>query len=378
MRIKGNIYTENFNFEYGEIVFDDGVITDINFISEKALDSKEKRQYIIPGLVDIHMHGAVGVDVCGADNDGLNKIAEYEKSCGVSYFCPTTMTLPVEELLKIVKIIKETSHEQKAIVGINLEGPYISEKKCGAQGTDNIPQITENILNDYERLLIETNEFIKLSTVAPERNGVVETIKKFCDKIHFSVGHSEATYEESMKAFLAGADHVTHLYNGMSYVNHREPGIVGAAFDNKNVFVELICDGNHVHPSVIRSAFDSYGEERIILISDSTEATGCEDGEYLLGEVPIIKKGNKAVLKSDKSTLAGSVTNLYQMMKIAIKDFGIPIEKVVRTVTYNPAKSIGEAERMGSLKCGRRADIVVLDDKIDIVQIFHSNDINIC
>lgn len=377
-RLRGKIYTEDFSFKYGELVCSDGIIAEINILDSEKLSEVEKARLIIPGLVDVHMHGAVGVDVCTADAEALKRLVDYEKSCGVTTFLPTTMTLPIESIEEIVKTINAFMNDngaESAIRGINLEGPFISKDKCGAQSAENIVDTFAQYQNAEGRRINGLSEMIsyfqsvsseniRLITIAPEKDGIDEEIRKSVSKdkkIHFSLGHSAATYDQAIGSFDAGANHVTHMYNAMSYVDHREPGIVGAAYDKKDVFVEIICDGNHLHPSLIRSTYDAFGDERIVLISDSTEATGCADGRYMLGDTPIVKRGNKAVLEENEAVLGGSVSNLYDCFRYAVDVVGIPLESAVRMVTYNPAKSVGLDDVAGILKVGRRADYVILD-----------------
>ena len=362
----GNVFCEDGTFQIKDLLIADGKITD-NIAKAEAdstvIDATGK--YVIPGLVDIHSHGAVGHDFCDADADGLKEILKYEKSVGVTSYCPTSMTLTKEMLLEIFKSATdiEPSDDLANIVGINMEGPFISEKKKGAQNGKYISNPDETFFNDCQKAC---NNLIKLVTLAPESEGSDAFIEACKDDVNISVGHTAATYDQADLAFKAGANHVTHLCNGMPPFNHREPGVFGAAFDNKDVVVELICDGIHIHPSMIRSIFSLFGAHRVALISDSMEATGMEDGDYELGKQHVIKKGHHATLED--GTLAGSATNLFDCMKKAM-EFGIPAEDAIKSATMTPAKSIGLFPEIGSLAVGATADVLILDQQFNLEKI---------
>ena len=380
--VSGQIYTEDFCFKTGEVTIENGLIVDVKIFdncdkTEKYADNNLRGNhqnaggvpYVIPGLIDIHMHGAKNIDICQTDIAGLHNISKYEYENGITSFCPTTMTLSVENLEMICSVISQAKNE--SIIGINLEGPFISKDKCGVQNKDFVLCADADMMGDIlQRLADNAGGLIKLVTIAPENPGVLEVIKKYKDQYHFSVGHTNADYDTCKAAFEAGADHVTHLYNALSYVNHREPKSLGAVFDSENAFVEIICDGEHVHPSLVRSAFKIFGDERIVFISDSTQAAGCEDGEYLLGDVPIIKNKTRAVSTENSSVLAGSVSNLFDCMKKAVMEMHIPLEKALRAATYNPAASIGVADTIGSISVGKKAHLVVMDEKMNILEVF--------
>ena len=364
----GNVFCEDFKFTKKDLYVSDGVITDD---IEKALkDGKTidaSGKYVIPGLIDIHSHGAVGHDFCDASEEGLKEILAYERSFGVTSYCPTSMTLPYDDLEKIFETAhklaesKSTRSNQIAsIVGINMEGPFISVKKKGAQKEDYIKAPDPEA---FEKLFKASGNLIKLVTLAPETEGAIDFIIKFADKVNISIGHTDSDYNKASEAFTLGANHVTHLFNAMPPFHHRNPGVIGAAMENENVFVEVICDGIHIHPSMIRNIYKMFGCDRIVLISDSMEATGMPDGEYMLGGQKVYKKKNLATLSDE--TLAGSVTNLFECMKNAVH-FGIDLEDAVKSATVNPAKSIGEYPNIGSLNAGSKADILLLDEGLNL------------
>lgn len=373
--IKGMVYTKDYVFMPREVLIEDGVIAKVLHCETDELTPEEQARYLIPGLVDVHFHGAAGYDFCDGTTEALQAIVEYENKHGITTICPATMTLPVAELERILTTAVEWKTEQnimteatskihsQSLRGIHLEGPFIAKEKKGAQKEEHIISVDKEILNGLQD---KADGLIKLVTIAPETEGAMECIRDLKDEFHFSIGHTVADYETAYKAFEAGADHVTHLYNAMKPSNHREPSVAEAAADDSNVFVELICDGIHLHPSVVRNAFRIYGDDRVVLISDSMRATGMTDGEYTLGGQEVAVKGALATLAD--GTIAGSVTNLYECMKQTIS-MGIPKESAIKAATINPARSIGADKEVGSIEVGKRADILVVDENLGIETI---------
>lgn len=317
--------------------------------------------YVIPGLVDVHFHGCVGEDFSDATPDGLQKIADYELSQGVTYICPAGMTLPEDQLTAICKTT--AAHRKKnaggaEVVGAHLEGPFLCMAKKGAQNGDYLHDPDAAML---KRLQTAAEGCVRLVTLAPEQPNSIEFIKAAAEiDIHVSVGHTVADYDTAKAAFDAGADHATHLFNAMPPFAHRDPGVIGAAFDVPHVMPELICDGVHVHGSAVRAAFRLFGKERMILISDSLRATGMPDGEYPFGGQMIEVHGNRATILGHPETLAGSITSLMGCLRQAVS-FGIPLADAVRACTYNPARSISIDDRAGTLDIGKEASVVLLD-----------------
>ncbi|SDI41741.1 N-acetylglucosamine-6-phosphate deacetylase [Pseudobutyrivibrio sp. 49] len=362
----GNVFCSDGSFHIKDLLIADGRITDdINVAGSDGKVIDANRKYVIPGLVDIHSHGAVGHDFCDADSEGIREILKYEKSCGITSYCPTSMTLAKDMLIDIFKTATEISPspELANIVGINMEGPFISEKKKAAQNGKYIFRPDASFFNECQAA---SDNLIKLVTLAPEEDGAIDFINKCKGSVNISLGHTAATYEQACSAFTAGANHVTHLCNGMTEFTHREPGVFGAAIENTDVFVELICDGIHNHPTMIRTIFKLFGADRVALISDSMEATGMPDGDYELGKQHVIKKGFHATLED--GTLAGSATNLFDCMRKAI-EFGIPVYDAIKSATSTPAKSIGLYPEIGSLEPGARADVLILNDEFKLEKI---------
>ena len=342
-------------------VYTDGDLIAAASGDDRVLDASDC--YVIPGLVDIHFHGCVGEDFSDATPDGLQAIADYELSEGVTYICPTGMTLPEEQLTKICQ--NTAAHRAgnpggAEVVGLHLEGPFLSTAKKGAQ---NGSFLHDPDIDMLRRLQAAARGSVKLVTVAPEEPNGLDFIRAAVgDGIAVSVGHTVADYDTAKAAFEAGANHATHLYNGMPPIHHRAPGVIGAAFDSPGVMAELICDGIHIHPAMIRLTFQLFGAERVILISDSLRATGMPDGRYPFGGQEIEVHGNRATIAGHPETLAGSVTSLMGCVRKAA-EFGIPLADAVRAATYNPARSIGIDHRTGTLDVGKEASMVLLDRK---------------
>lgn len=364
----GEVYTKAFLFVKEDIRVEDGRIVELApdlapKKGEEVLDATGKK--IIPGLTDIHSHGCKKYDYCDADDKGLATMLAYEKSVGVTQMCPTTMTYPEDKVEEICKVI--ASHEQKTdeaeIVGINLEGPYISPQKVGAQNPAYVKPADAKYLRN---LLEETGHLPKLITIAPEEEGNLEVIKEMKDEIRFSVGHTMATYDEAKEAFAAGAKHMTHLYNAMPGITHRAPGPIVAAAETEGITAELICDGIHSHPAAVRFAFATFGADRIILISDSTRATGMPDGEYELGGQPIFKA--EGIARLADGTISGSVTNLFDCMGRAIQ-YGVSPEDAVRAATYNPCKAIGILKDYGTIEVGKKANLDIVNADFTLAQV---------
>ena len=328
--------------------------------------------YVIPGLVEVPFHGAVGEDFSDGDAAGLQKIADFELSEGVTHMCPTGMTLLEPELTALCRTAAAHRKHNTGgadLVGVHLEGPFLSYAKKGAQNGDFLHTPDVEMLR---RLQKEAEGCVKLVTVAPEEPGGIEFVKAAtADGIHVSLGHTTANYDVAAAAYAAGADHATHLYNAMPPLHHRDPGVIGAAAEDPKVFAELICDGIHIHPSTVRATFEMFGPERMVIISDSLRAAGMPDGIYPFGGQEIEVHGNLATIYGHPETLAGSVTSLMGCLRKAV-EFGIPLTDAVRACTYNPAKSIGMEDRIGSLEAGKEASFVVLNPDLSLkAVVFH-------
>ena len=358
--INGQVFDLEQGFLSRDVLTDGGQIASTSG-DDQILDAAGC--YVIPGLVDVHFHGCVGEDFSDATPDGLQKIADFELSQGVTYICPAGMTLPEDQLTAICK--NTAAHRAKnsggaEVVGAHLEGPFLCMAKKGAQNGDYLHNPDVAML---KRLQEAAEGCVRLVTLAPEQPNSMEFIRAAVEMgVTVSVGHTTADYDTAWAAFEAGASHTTHLFNAMPPLAHRDPGVIGAAFDVPHVQPELICDGVHVHGSAVRAAFRLFGKERMILISDSLRATGMPDGEYPFGGQMIEVHGNRATILGHPETLAGSITSLMGCLRQAVA-FGIPTADAVRACTYNPAQSIGIDGRAGTLDVGKEASIVLLDEK---------------
>ncbi len=320
--------------------------------------------YLIPGLTDLHLHGCVGFDFCDGTTEAIHAIAEYEAKNGITTICPATMTLDDTALSGIFEAAAEYRSENGAVlVGINMEGPYLSHAKKGAQ---NPAFLRLPSAEHFRRMQKLSNGMIKLVDIAPEIDGAMEFISAVKDEVVVSLAHTTADYETALEAYEQGASHLTHIYNAMPPFSHRSPGVIGAALDSPHCHVEMIVDGVHIDPSVVRATFKMFGEDRIILISDSMMATGLKEGQYSLGGQAVTVTGSKATLAD--GTIAGSTTNLMKCLQTAVS-FGIPLPVAVRCAAVNPAKEIGIYEEYGSITPGKYANLVLLDKEYQVKKV---------
>ena len=368
------VYTESKTFEDGAIMIRNGVFDQVlTGLDSGGADDPETLDgegcYAIPGLIDLHFHGCMGDDFCDGSKEAIARIAKYEASIGVTAIAPATMTLPADELEEILKVAaeyKKEASEGADLIGINMEGPFISPAKKGAQDERNIVPCDTDMCH---RFLDASEGLVKFVGIAPEQSEKsLDFIQQMKGKVNISLAHTNADYDTAKAAFDAGANHAVHLYNAMPAFTHRAPGVVGAVSDSEHVMAEIICDGVHIHPSAVRATIKMMGADRMILISDSMRATGMPDGRYTLGGLDVNVVGNRATLVSD-GALAGSATNLMDCMRIAVKKMGIPLETAVACATMNPAKSLGEYDQYGSITAGKKADVVLLDKELNLKMV---------
>lgn len=317
---------------------------------------------VIPGLVDIHVHGCAGADFSDGDYAGLVRMARYLARRGVTSFAPASMTLPYDALDKAfhaaARLRREGLADGARLMGIQMEGPFLSREKRGSQNPAYLR------LPDWDRFLRlydAAEGLLRIVDVAPELPGAVEFTRRASEKCRVSVAHTAAEYDQAAAVFDAGATHLTHLFNAMSGIHHRHPGPIGAASERENVTAELICDGIHVHPSAVRMAFRLF-PGRICLISDALRCCGMADGSYSLGGQEILLSGGVARLTG--GTIAGSAADLYQCMRRAVS-FGIPREQAVWAATALPARVIGRESETGAIADGRAADFVICGGELE-------------
>ena len=317
--------------------------------------------YVIPGLVDVHTHGAVGEDFSDGKPAGLQPLADYYAAHGVTSYLATTMTLREEVLTPAMHAIRDFKPRSGAkCAGVHLEGPFLSYAKRGAQAAENLHKPDPAL---FHRLNEASGGQVRLVTVACEEEGALPFIREISRICTVSLGHTTADYDTAMSGFLAGASHATHLYNGMPSLLHRAPGVIGAAFD-AGASVELICDGLHIHPSVIRVTSRIFGE-RLNLISDSLRCAGMPDGDYELGGQPIVVKNHKATLLD--GTLAGSSISLLDAVRNVVR-FGLPLAGAVYAASTAPALAAGLDA--GVIAQGKAADLLVLDEDLALKAVF--------
>lgn len=355
------LYTEEFRFVPGAFSVEDGKFT--NVLAEPQADAVDLHgAYVIPGLIDVHNHGNSGADFSDGDYDGLVKMAEYLARNGVTSFAPASMTLPYDVLAKAFatarRLADKAPEGASALRGIQMEGPFFSEKKKGAQ---NGAYLRDPDFAAFSKLYHDCGGLVRIVDVAPELPGACEFIRQAKELCTVSIAHTDANYDEAHAAVEAGVTHLTHLFNAMPALHHRKPGVIGAAAEADQVSAEIISDGQHIHPSAVRLAFRLFGAERMVLISDALRCCGMPDGEYELGGQAVFLKGGVARLAD--GTIAGSATNLYDCMLRAIS-FGIAKEDAVRAATWNPARQIGCLDVVGSIADGKRADFVVCDENL--------------
>ncbi len=318
---------------------------------------------VAPGLVDIHIHGYLGEDTCDAKRDGIKKMAYGVAENGVTAFLPTTMTVAKAEIeagLDAVRSLKEESKtwDGAEIIGVHAEGPFINPSKKGAQAE-------ENILTPDADFILANADIITSVTMAPEMDKDHACIKKLAKdgRVLVSMGHTDATFDEAMQAAKDGVNHATHLFNAMSALAHRNPGVVGAALASDNVSVEVIADTFHINPGLYSIVAKVKGD-KMVLITDCTRAGGMPDGEYDLGGQPIFLKGIECRLAD--GTIAGSVLKLNNAVKNVLNHTSLPVNEVFKMASLNPATAIKVADRIGSLEAGKDADIIIVDDDINV------------
>ena len=355
------IYTEDFQFVKGGFSVTDGRFADVLTERENAVDLQGA--YVIPGLIDVHNHGNSNADFSDGSYEGDLKMARYLAGVGVTSFAPATMTLPYETIAKALeagqKLRKAPVEGAARLLGVQMEGPFFSEKKKGAQNGEylRLPDFAA-----FRKLYEDSEGLISIVDLAPELAGSVEFVEQAKELCTVSIAHTDADYEHARAAIEAGVTHLTHLYNAMPPIHHRKPGVIGAASENGAVSAEIICDGIHVHPASVRMAFRLFGADRMVLISDALRCCGMPDGEYELGGQQVFLAENVARLAD--GTIAGSATNLFDCMRNAVR-FGIPKEDAVRAATWNPARQIRALDRVGSIADGKLADFVVCDDLLN-------------
>ena len=374
--INGRIIMPDGVLENKAIIFDSEIkeIADqvgLDTSSYEVIDANGK--YVAPGLIDMHIHGYLGADASDGDEDGIRKMAAGIIKNGVTAWCPTTMTVSMAEITKAfdtVRAVKNSGEYYGArILGVNSEGPFINSKKKGAQAE-------EHILRPDADFIIANSDIVKLFTVAPEVDGALECIEKVTKNTNvlISMGHTDATYEEAIAGVEAGVRHTTHLFNAMTALSHRSPGVSGAALSDSRVSAELIADTFHVNRGLFNMVAKAKGD-KLCLITDCIRAGGMEDGDYTLGGQPVHKEGIKCLM--DDGTIAGSVLELNAAVRNLYENSDLEIYEAVNAASLNIAKALGEDKEIGSLEVGKRADIIIVDEKFNVEKVILGGEVKI-
>lgn len=328
---------------------------------------RETDGFIIPGFIDIHVHGGNGEDFMDSNKEVLDTITSYHCSQGTTAMLATTMTAPKAAIDSVLKEVNEYKHHEMPytrLEGVHLEGPFISPKWPGAQNPEHIVHANIDWLEEWEAAY---PGLVKQVTLAPEREGALEAITWLKNhNIVAALGHTDATYDEVLKAVEAGLSHGVHTFNAMTGLHHRKPGTVGAMLSDDRLSAEIIADGIHVHPAGVRILARMKQDYNLILITDAMSATGMADGEYTLGDLPVVVENGIATLKSNRDSLAGSTLTMIKGFQFLIKEIGLDIERASQLASRNPAKKIGIDNRTGSLKDGYQADVLLLNSDLEI------------
>lgn len=371
--INARYLDKDFRFAMGDIQVEQGKIAALgqNLPRNPEDIAVDCQGYtIVPGFVDVHIHGCGGVDTCDGFREAIEDMARFLLPHGVTSFCPTTMTIG-KPVIQAALLAAKSVHDQPIpdgakVVGVNMEGPFISKERKGAQNEADIVAPDFSLFQELYKL---SGGLVRLVDVAPEQPGGEDFVKRAKELCTVSIAHTMCDYNQAKASFGWGITHATHLFNAMSGLHHRDPGVVGAVFNDERVRAELICDGQHIHPAVLKTAFQVLGD-RAMVVSDSMRANGMPEGSgFDLGGQLVTVTGGKATLAD--GTIAGSVTNLHQEIKNLVS-YGVPLEQAVKSASLIPARAIGLDGEIGSIEPGKAGDLVVLDQALNIVSVWKS------
>ena len=363
------IFCSDFSFREGAFEVVDGKFGAIlpATVPEDAIDLQGAT--VIPGLVEVHSHGNSGADFSDGDYEGLKAMAKFFAQCGATSFAPASMTLPYDVLAKAFATAKQLQAEapegHSRIMGIQMEGPYFSYAKRGAQNPD---YLKEPDFEGFKKLYDACGGLVRIVDIAPELPGAAEFVAKAKQLCTVSIAHTDSDYDHAKAAVDAGVTHLTHLYNAMPPIHHRNPGVIPACVENDQVQAEIICDGYHIHPSSVRLAFTMF-KNRMVLVSDSGRCAGQPEGyQFDLGGQMAEIRGGVAKLVGTE-TIACSASNLWTCLRNTIA-WGVAEEEAVRAASYNPAKALGALDKIGSIETGKYADFVVTNADYSEKRVF--------
>ena len=363
------IYAGDFQFHTGAFEVKDGLFGEIlpENVSSDAIDLNGAT--VIPGLVEVHSHGNCGADFSDGDYKGLKTMAKFYAQCGITSFAPTSMTLPYDVLSNAFatskQLVAEAPEGHARLIGIHMEGPYLSFAKRGAQNPE---YLIGPDFDGFKKLYDECDGLIRIVDIAPELPGAAQFVKKASKLCTVSIAHTDADYNNAKAAIDAGVTHITHLYNAMPVIHHRNPGVIPAGVENPNVQAEIICDGYHVHPACVRMAFSMF-KNRTIIVSDSGRCAGQPEGyRFNLGGQMAELRGGVAKLIGTE-TIACSASNMWDCLRNAIS-WNIPEEEAVRAASYNPAKALGVHNKIGSIETGKYADFIITNADYSEKRVF--------
>ncbi|MBR1971814.1 MAG: N-acetylglucosamine-6-phosphate deacetylase [Oscillospiraceae bacterium] len=363
------IFTSDNRFHMGAFEVKDGLFGEVlpETVPADAIDLGGAT--VIPGLVEVHSHGNSGADFSDGDYEGLKAMAKFYAQCGATSFAPASMTLPYDVLSKAFANAKQLREEApegySRIMGIQMEGPYFSYKKRGAQNAD---YLMEPDFEGFKKLYDEADGLLTIVDIAPELPGAVEFVEKASKLCTVSIAHTDCTYDDAKAAVDAGVTHLTHLYNAMPGIHHRNPGAIPAGVENEKVQAEIIADGFHIHPASVRLAFTMF-KNRMILVSDSGRCTGQPEGYQfdLGGQMAELRGGVAKLVGTD--TIACSASNMWACLRNVLS-WGIPEEEAVRAASFNPAKALNAHDKIGSIETGKYADFVITNSDYSEKRVF--------
>ncbi len=349
-----------------------GVYAHPSEIEEKGVEVIDYGEALIgPGLIDLHLHGALEKDVMDCQEESLERIAVHQARCGVTGFLASTVSASLESILKAVNVIQKTIKNQSdrqmpsEILGVYIEGPFLSQHQKGAQDPESIKEIGEN---DVEHLIKAVRDLKAVISLAPEVDDNLRYIPRLKKQgFIVAVGHSNATYKQAREGFDKGISHATHLFNAMSGFDHREPGVVGAVLDSDDVSAELIADGIHVHPAALRLTVARKSTDKLCLVTDSLKAAGVGNGIYRWGKMEIEVRGPRATIKNT-DVLAGSVLSLNQAVKNMIEWTGVSVSQAMNMASLNPARVLALEEETGSIETGKTANIAIFSKDFRVLE----------